>query len=474
MRILMAASEAYPFVSTGGLAGVVGSLPIALENAGHQVSLIIPYYSDASNLGDPERLGGYFLTSAGEEFGMSRTILPGSSTEVYLVGRDDHFSRSGIYGPDGASGFQDNSARFSFFSRAVAAVCESIGAIPDVLHCHDWQTGLAAAYLRNYRKPAVVFTVHNLHYQGNFAPVEYEVTNLPPSMYSLDALEFFGMFSFLKSGVVFADQVTTVSPTYAREIQTPLFGEGMDGLFRQRAGSLTGILNGIDTCVWDPAIDGDIACGFSANASTPRKLCRADLARERGLTGADDTMVVGVVSRLTGQKGLDLLVPLVGRMIDEGMSLVVLGTGEKKYQDMFRALAREHPGRVSVEFAYDEVMARKIFAGCDILLMPSRFEPCGIAQMMGMRYGAVPVVRKTGGLADTVTDVEEGGCGFVFEDADPDELLAAILRASEAFRDRRSWSRLVRRCMARDNSWESRICEYEDVYRRAIETRDRR
>jgi len=290
-------------------------------------------------------------------------------------------------------------------------------------------------------------------------------------MFSIEALEFFGMFSFLKAGVVFADQVTTVSPTYAREIQTPLFGEGLDGLFRKRAGSLTGILNGIDTSAWDPSDDGDIACCFSANASTPRKRCRADLAAAKGLTDIDDRLVVGVVSRLTGQKGLDLVAPLVRRMIDEGMSLVVLGTGEKKYQDMFHTLAREHPGRVSVEFAYDETMARKIFAGCDILLMPSRFEPCGIAQMMGMRYGAVPVVRKTGGLADTVTDVEEGGCGFVFKNADPDDLLEALLRASHAFRDRRSWSRLVRRCMAQNNSWDSRIPEYETVYRRAIETR---
>jgi len=474
MKILMAASEAYPFVSTGGLAGVVGSLPIALENAGHQVSLIIPYYSEVTDLGDSQRVGGFFLTSTGEEFGMTRTILPGSSVEVFLVSRDEYFGRSGVYGPDSGSGFQDNSARFSFFSRAVAAACESIGAIPDVLHCHDWQTGLVAAYLRNYRKPAVVFTVHNLHYQGNFAPDEYEVTSLPLSMYSLDALEFFGMFSFMKSGVVFADQVTTVSPTYAREILTPPFGEGLDGLFRERAGALTGILDGIDSCLWDPSDDDEIACSFSADASTPRKLCRADLTRERGLTGMDGRMLVGVVSRLTGQKGLDLLVPIVGRMIDEGMSLVILGTGEKNYQDMFAALARKHPGRISVEFAYDDVMARRIFAGCDILLMPSRFEPCGIAQMMGMRYGAVPVVRKTGGLADTVTDVEEGGCGFVFEDADPDDLLAALLRASEAFHDRRFWSRLVRRCMTRDNSWASRIPEYEEVYRKAIETRSGR
>jgi starch synthase len=471
MRILIAAPEAYPFVSTGGLSGVTGSLPIALENAGHQVSLIIPFYRDAANLGSYDWIGGYYLTSAGEDFGMARTVLPGSSVEVYLVSKDEYFNRAGFYGPDSASGYPDNSARFSFFSRAVAAACENLGNPPDVLHCHDWQTGLAAAYLRSYRRPAVVFTIHSVHYQGNFAPEEFPVTVLPASLFSMDGLEFYGMFSCLKSGVVFADQVTTVSPTYAKEIQTPPYGEGLDGLFRDRAGVLTGILNGIDYGTWNPGDDPAIACSFTGRSLSRRISCRKDLAAEVGLDDPDGTMIAGIVSRLTGQKGLDLVFPLVDRMVGEGMSLVVLGNGEKRYMDSLRTFLKEHPGKIAARFGYDEGLARKIFAGCDLFLMPSRFEPCGLAQMMAMRYGAVPLVRKTGGLADTVTDVTQGGCGFVFEEADSEALLGTILRARRAFDDRKTWSGLVRRCMGQDNSWDSRVGDYVTVFEKALSAR---
>jgi len=472
MRILLAAPEAYPFVSTGGLSGVAGSLPIALENAGHHVSLILPLYRDAANLGDPEWTGGFYLTSAGEDFGMARTVLPGSSVEVYLVSKGEYFDRPGIYGPDPASGYADNSARFSFFCRAVAAACESLpGGPPDILHCHDWQTGLTAAYLRSYRRPAVVFTIHSVHFQGNFPPEEYPVTVLPSTLFTMEGLEFFGTFSFLKSGVVFADQVTTVSPTYAAEIQTPAYGEGMDGLFRERAGSLTGILNGIDPAAWNPADDPAIACSFSTDSPARRRGCRQDLAASVGLEVPAGGMIAGMVSRLTRQKGLDLAFPLVDRMVAEGISLVVLGTGEKSLVDSLRALSRRHPGRVVARFGYDEAMARKIFAGCDLFLMPSRFEPCGLAQMTAMRYGAVPLVRRTGGLADTVVDVTSGGCGFVFGEPDSEELLAAILRARKAFDDRRGWSGIVRRCMALDNSWNSRVDGYVKVFEKAAAAR---
>jgi len=470
----MAASEAYPFASTGGLSGVTGSLPIALENAGHQVSLMIPFYRDAANLGSYEWVGGYFLTSAGEDFGIARTVLPGSSVEVFLVSKDEYFNRPGFYGPDSASGYADNSARFSFFCRAVAAACESLGTPPEVLHCHDWQTGLAAAYLRSYRRPAVVFTIHSAHYQGNFAPEEFPFTVLPASLLSMDGLEFYGMFSFLKAGVVFADQVTTVSPTYAKEIQTPPYGEGMDGLFRNRAGALTGILNGIDYGNWNPKDDPAIACSYSRTTPLRRISCRKDLADEVGLVETEGAMIAGIVSRLTDQKGLDLVFPLLDRMVGEGISLVVLGTGEKRYMDSLRAEMKKHPGKITARFMYDEAMARKIFAGCDLFLMPSRFEPCGLAQLTAMRYGAVPLVRKTGGLADTVMDVAQGGCGFVFEEADSEALLETVLRARRAFDDRKAWSGLVRRCMGRDNSWDSRVGDYVKVFDKALAARSSR
>lgn len=471
MKILFAAPEAYPFVSTGGLSGVTGSLPTALENAGFDVSMIIPFYRDCSNLGDYEWVGGHFLTSAGEEFGLASTLLPGSSVEVFLVSSDEHFNRPGIYGPDSGSAYADNSTRFSFFCRAVAAVFENLRQPADVIHCHDWQTGLVPAYMRNYRRPATVFTIHNAQFQGNFPPEEYPATMLPWPLFTPEGLEFFGTFSFLKSGIVYSDSVTTVSGTYAKELQTPKYGAGMDGILRDRSDPVTGVLNGIDYEVWDPGDDPAIAARFTASSTTARKLCRADLRAGLGLGNEDGGMIAGMVTRLTAQKGIDLLFPIIDSIIGRGVTLVVLGTGERKYETRLMELADIYPGRVVPLLRYDEALARRIFAGSDLFLMPSLFEPCGLAQMMAMRYGSVPLVRMTGGLADTVTDVEDGGSGFVFRNSDSQELLETFLRALEYFRDRRRWSWLVRKCMSIDNSWGSRVAPYLDVYDTAVANR---
>ncbi|MCK4670927.1 MAG: glycogen synthase GlgA [Candidatus Aegiribacteria sp.] len=474
MKILFVTAEAYPFASTGGLAGVTGSLPVALERIGHTVSLIMPFYRDIKNLDNYDWIGDQFLTSAGEKFGLAQTVLPGSNVSVYLISKDEYFDRPGIYGPDDASAYQDNAGRFSFFSRAIASFQENLKETPDILHCHDWQTGLVPAYIRSFRKPAVVFTVHNMRYQGNYPPEEFSFTFLPWSLFTIDGLEYFGTFSFLKSGIVFSDQITTVSTSYAKEIQTPAFGESMDGIFRKRSGSLTGILNGIDYEIWNPSTDPAIEASYSANAIGPRKICRNELIRQHNLERNPDGMIVGIVSRLTEQKGLDLLFPIVGKLIQEGLNFVILGTGEKRYMEKFKELSKKNPGRISVTLDYDEEMARSIFAGCDLFIMPSRFEPCGLAQMMAMRYGAVPLVRKTGGLADTVIDERDNGFGFVFDNADPDELLRTVLRARGLFGNRRKWTWLVKRCMKQDNSWSSRAEQYVKVYRKAVETRRRR
>ena len=468
MKILLAAPEVYPFISTGGLSGVTGSLPAALENAGLDVSVIMPFYRDCRNLGDYEWVGGHFLTSAGEEFGLASTLLPGSSVEVLLVSRNSYFNRPGIYGPDSGSAFPDNSARFAFFCRAVSAVCDSLDKPVDVLHCHDWQTGLVPAYMRNYRRPATVFTIHNAQYQGNFPPEEYPTAMLPWPLFSPEGMEFYGTFSFLKSGIVFSDAVTTVSRTYAEELGTPKYGEGMDGIIRTRSNPITGILNGIDYGVWNPSDDPHIACFFSITRRPPRKACRNDLCNCFGLDPESDRMIIGMVTRLSSQKGLELLFPVIDSIVRDGISLVVLGTGESKYESRLLELAEVYPGRVAPMFRDDEAIARKIFAGCDLFLMPSLFEPCGLAQMMAMRYGAVPLVRATGGLADTVTDIEDDGCGFVFENADSEELLETIVRARRLFTDRRRWSWLVRKCMSIDNSWGSRAEPYLEVFRKAI------
>lgn len=474
MRILFAASEVYPFASTGGLAGVTGSLPKALEEAGHDVSIIMPLYCGPEKNRDLSWVRGEFLTSAGENFGLAKSVIPGTGISIYFVSKDEYFQRSGIYGPDNGSAYDDNALRFAFFCRAVVSFQESLRKPPDILHCHDWQTGLIPAYLRNSIRPAVVFTVHNMHFQGNFPPEEYCCTYLPRSLFTLAGLEFYGTFSFLKSGIVYADQVTTVSPTYAEEIQRPRSGESLDGLMRQRSNDLTGILNGIDYEVWNPETDGILAASYSAESISPRKKSRRELLRTHKLDPGSGEIIAGVVSRLTDQKGFDLLFPIIGKLVDRGVKFVILGTGDRNCMGRLSELAITHPESVSVTLRYDEIMARKIFSGCDIILMPSRFEPCGLAQMMGMRYGAVPLVNRTGGLADTVIDEGDGGFGFVMKRADPETLYRCILRARGMHSRRNRWAWLVKKCMRQDNSWKNRVVSYEGVYSRAINTRGAR
>lgn len=474
MRILFAASEAYPFASTGGLAGVTGSLPKTLEDAGHDVSIIMPLYSDTEKIKDFRWVSGEFSTSAGEEFGLAESVIPGTSIPAYFVSKDEYFHRPGIYGPDNSSTYDDNAVRFSFFCRAVVAFHENLRKPPEIIHCHDWQTGLIPAYMRNCIRPAVVFTIHNMHFQGTFPPEEYGYTYLPRSLFTMNGLEFYGTFSFLKSGIVYADQVTTVSRTYVEEIQKPEFGESLDGLLRKRSHDLTGILNGIDYDAWNPETDGILAASYSADSISPRRKCRRELLKTHNLDRGSGGLIAGVVSRLTGQKGLDLLFPIIGRLVEKGIRFVILGTGDEYYMDRLSELAREHPGSVAVDLKYDEIMARQIFSGCDIIMMPSRFEPCGLAQMMGMRYGAVPLVNNTGGLADTVIDEKDGGFGFVMNRADPEELYECIIRASVLQRQRNRWTWLVKKCMKQDNSWKSRVELFEDVYSRAVNSRKAR
>jgi len=474
MRILFAASEAYPFVSTGGLAGVTGSLPKALEDAGHDVSIIMPLYRDIEKSKNFRWVSGEFSTSAGEKFGLAESVIPGTSIPAYFVSKDEYFHRPGIYGPGNSDAFDDNAVRFSFFCRAVVAFHENLRKPADIIHCHDWQTGLIPAYLRNSIRPAVVFTIHNMHFQGNFPPEEYGFTYLPRSLFTITGLEFYGTFSFLKSGIVYSDQITTVSRTYVEEIQKPEFGFSLDGLLREHSTDLTGILNGIDYDAWNPETDGSLAAVYKADSISPRRKCRRELLKTHSLDRSSGELIAGVVSRLTGQKGLDLLFPIIGMLAERGIRFVILGTGDEFYMDKLSELAQEHPGSISVNLRYDEVMARQIFSGCDIIMMPSRFEPCGLAQMMGMRYGAVPLVNRTGGLADTVIDEKDGGFGFVMNGADPEELYECITRAEGVFSQRNRWTWLVKKAMKQDNSWKSRVPLFEDVYSKAVNTRKAR
>jgi starch synthase len=469
MRVLMVSAEAYPLASTGGLAGVVGALPGALERAGHRAAVVMPFYGGMEPPEGYRWLSGGLATSAGEQFGIAETRLPGSDCPVYLVSRSPLFDRRGLYGPSPDEAWPDNALRFAFLCRAAVTVLREVFET-DVVHCHDWHSGLVPAYLRDTQVPTVT-TVHNLAFQGRFPRSDYPAAGLPDSLYTPEGVEFWESWSFLKAGIVYSDVVTTVSPTYAAEIQTPGMGHGLDGVLRSRADSLVGILNGIDFRDRDPADDPAIPCSFSAGAVGGRRRCAAALRREMGIS-ADPALLAGVVSRLTGQKGVDLLLDAAGELVSRGVGLAVLGTGEERLEEGLRELGRRFEGMVGVRIDYDDGLARRIFAGSDVFLMPSRFEPCGLGQMMAMRYGSVPVVRSTGGLADTVEDVSGGsrGTGFTFEAATAPALEKAVLRALRERRTRR-WPWLVKRCMAADSSWDARVGDYVEVYRRAAEER---
>ena len=462
MKILHAASEFYPLVSTGGLSSVVRALPEALNRVkGVDAAVIIPYYSGIGK----DKLEVEWLspqkTFAGEEFGVARISVSG--TDVFLVAKDEYFHRKGIYGPTPGSSWDDNAARFSFFSRAVASLSSIDGFAPDIIHCHDWQTALVPVYLREV-DTATVLTIHNLQFQGRFPQVDFGATLLPDTLYNVDELEFWGDWNSLKGGITFADQVTTVSPGYAREITTPQYGCDLDGVLREHRSRLTGILNGIDPVIWNPASDSSIASNYSSGSMDGKKICKRALCSELGVEFSDGSPLLGMVTRLTSQKGIDLVISEIDKLMEMNFRLVVLGTGEGWAEKALAEAAENYPGKISLTVAYNDRLARRIFAGADAFLMPSVFEPCGLGQMMAMRYGTVPLVRSVGGLADSVTN----DTGFLFSGGSND-FMAAAHKLLETWNNRRRWAWFRRRCMKADFSWENRIPDYMEVYRKALE-----
>ncbi len=462
MNILHAASEFYPLVSTGGLSSVVRALPEALNKVkGVESAVIIPYYSGIDAGKQQVEWLSPQKTFAGEEFGVA--CISVSGVNVFLVARDEYFGREGIYGPTPGSAWNDNAARFSFFSRAVASLSGINGFTPDIIHCHDWQTALVPVYLREV-DTATVLTIHNLQFQGRFPQSDFAATLLPDMLYNIDGLEFWGDWNSLKGGIVFADQVTTVSPGYAREITTPRYGCALDGVLRKYSSKLTGILNGIDPVIWDPASDSSIASNYSSGSISGKKDCKLALCRELGLEPSHDSPLFGMVTRLTSQKGIDLVISAIDELMEMNISLVVLGTGEGWAEKALAQAAEKYPGRISLTVAYNDRLARRIFAGADAFLMPSVFEPCGLGQMMAMRYGTVPLVRSVGGLSNSVTN----DTGFLFSGGN-ERFLAAVHKLLEAWHDRRRWAWFRRRCMKADFSWKNRIPDYMEVYRKALE-----
>jgi starch synthase len=471
----MVGSEAQPFAKTGGLADVLGALPRAITRLGHTVDLVIPKYRGIT-IGDP--IGRIPVALGGQVDDAQMYAIQSDGLRTIFVRHPAYFEREYLYGA-AERDYPDNPERFAFFCQAALNWAASTGRPYDVVHAHDWQAGLVPVLLEralpahSTLRPPTVFTIHNLAYQGVFDASWLPRLGLGWDLMRVDAMEYWGRISYLKAGIVFSGLVTTVSPTYAHEIQTPELGFGFDGILRQRAADLIGILNGIDYDHWDPESDLNLPEPYNASKLKGKSAAKRKLLETYRLPAKLKDCarpVVGMISRMVDQKGFDLIAALADELPSLGASFVVLGTGERRHQDLWRGLAARHPTVIGARIGFDEGLAHLIEAGADIFLMPSRFEPCGLNQMYSLRYGTVPVVRATGGLRDTVRDVDSGaghGTGFVFEDYTPAALLQTLKRAISAYGNRALWRRIQKMGMRQDFSWDASARQYVEVYARA-------
>lgn len=468
LKVLIVSSEAAPFVKSGGLGDVAGSLPKALKALGADVRVVIPKYKKikTEHYINIEFLGS-FNVKLGWRTQKAGILLKNEDVPVYFVENDYYFGRDGLYGYD------DDNERFAFFSKAVIDMLPFVDFIPDIIHCNDWQTGPVSMVLKeSYKKISylknikTLYTIHNLQYQGNFDPASLEMFDLPSYLYDNGTVEFYGRMSYMKSGIEYSDVVSTVSETYAKEIQTEEYGYGFDGIMRSVSGRLKGIINGIDYKENDPETDKRIEVNFGVDTIEKKKENKKLLQRSLGLEERDVPMIC-MISRLANQKGFDILAGAMETLMQNDIQFVLLGTGEKEYEDMFRYYEDRWKGRFCSCIMFDDVLAQRIYASGDMFLMPSRFEPCGLGQMFSLRYGTVPVVRKTGGLADTVThfDPETGkGNGFLFETYDSGGIIWAVGEALKTYENKDSWNRLVRNCMETKLSWEDSAKKYIALY----------
>jgi starch synthase len=470
-RILMITSEAAPIAKTGGLADVLGAyvlgaLPPALAKLGEEVAVVMPRYGSVPLHGSTRITDAMRLSVGPDAFTVAIDQLEREGVRYLFVDCPELYARAGIYSEDGVA-YVDNHIRFALLNQAALEIGRSIFR-PDIFHAHDWPGGLLAPYLRenlgadpDFAGVKTIITIHNLGYQGNFPALVLSDLGLSPALFHPDGLEFWGELSFLKAGIVWSDAITTVSPTYAREIQTLEYGAGLDGVLRDRAAKITGILNGVDYAEWSPDIDPYLSFQYSAQDLAGKRLAKRALLEEVGLPVIETRPLIGIVSRLAGQKGFDLFEEIVPELAEMDFAMTVLGTGEAPIEEMFRAMAEDYPEKFAVEVGYDNGLAHRIEAGADMFLMPSRYEPCGLSQMYSLRYGTVPIVRATGGLEDTVDELT----GFKFTEYTPEALLEAIRQALEAWSDRPGWLERMRRGMAKDFSWDAAAVQYQSLYR---------
>lgn len=481
-RVLFVASEVHPLVKTGGLADVAGALPVALKTLRCDVRIMMPAYRAAlERAGDVEEIATLRIEQAESPVRLLETRLPGSSVRIWMVDSPAHFDRDGgPYGPAGGGDWPDNAQRFMLFSRAAVAVAQGEAGLPwqpAVVHCNDWQSGPIPALLaRRTPRPATVFTIHNLSYQGLFPWETFQSLDLPPDLWSMHSMEYFGNFSFIKGGIVYSDMISTVSPQYAREITTPQFGYGLEELLRHRGDRLVGILNGADYRQWNPARDPYIPHPYNAYNLADKQRNKTALQARMGLPENPAVPLLGMVGRLVEQKGFDLLLDALPELLrTHDLQLVVLGSGDRALEQRLQAAARTYPDRIAAQFGYSEELAHQIEAGADIFVMPSRFEPCGLNQIYSLRYGTVPVVHRTGGLANTVVDASlealRAGVasGFVFDEPSPVALAEALTRALACYRSPRLWKQLTFHGMQQDFSWRRSAQQYLNLYRQAAQ-----
>ncbi|MCE5252404.1 glycogen synthase GlgA [bacterium] len=484
MTIVFAASEMVPFCKTGGLADVIGALPSGLADLGHDVHVMLPGYRviDKSKYSFRRHAGTPVIPVGNRHMPLGISTAKYNRVAVHLLENDEYFNRAGLYGDENGD-YGDNGGRFIFFSRAVIEAMKHLRIRPDIIHAHDWQAGLVIAYLKTvYRNDPFfgntgsLFTIHNLGYQGLFPYDVFAQSGIPPVEYHWTKLEFYNKVSFIKGGIVYADAVSTVSETYADEITGRELGFGLDGLFTSRKHDLYGIVNGIDYEVWNPSTDAGIPARYSPENLSGKEICRDGLLRACGLKAGKTVPVVAMISRLDDQKGFDILESSVGKLMNFNIRLVILGTGTKDHQETMIRLTERYPRHIHIALMFDNSLAHLIYAGADAFLMPSRYEPCGLGQLIAMRYGTLPVVRATGGLADTVIDEDRypgSGTGFSFGNYSSDALVDAVSRAVRMFRSpgRQRWQETVKRAMTADFSWKKSAVSYQTLYERIRNSR---
>ncbi|MBL7198037.1 MAG: glycogen synthase GlgA [Candidatus Omnitrophica bacterium] len=484
MKIVLCSSEVVPFAKTGGLADVCGALPLALENLKQEVIIVMPNYASVkdSGIAIKQLKPGFSFATIGSNINPIRNTEAlkeenniSNGVKVYFIENDQYYNRPGLYG-DKTGDYQDNLLRFSFYCAKTLELLKVIGFCPDIIHCNDWQTALIPVYLKThlkdddfYKKTKTILTIHNLAYQGLFPKEEFSYLKLDKSLFSIDEFEFYGKISLLKAGIIFTDSISTVSGGYAQEMLTKEFGCGLEEILEKRKNDLSGIINGLDYSIWNPKTDKHIFKNFDGSVLGGKKKNKKELQKICGLMTKGNIPLLGFVGRLAEQKGIDLLSEVIKNISNLNIQIVILGTGDQKYHILLEDIAKQVPQFFSLNLKFDNTLAHRIYAGCDMFLMPSRYEPCGLGQIICFKYGTIPIVYKTGGLSDTVFDFDsktKDGNGFVFTSYANAAFLDVINHAKSIYADKKTWNSLIKRVMTYNFSWEESAKKYIELYKR--------